>query len=50
MTPATNTQKQNTAIKVLYSFNSNAHDMPPCEQGLFYLFPSYTEKIGSAQI
>ena len=23
---------------------------PPCEQSLFYLFPSYTEKIGSAQI
>ena len=22
----------------------------PCEQSLFYLFPSYTEKIGSAQI
>ena len=22
----------------------------PCEQNLFYLFPSYTEKIGSAQI
>ena len=24
--------------------------LAPCEQSLFYLFPSYTEKIGSAQI
>ena len=28
----------------------NAATTPPCEQSLFYLFPSYTEKIGSAQI
>ena len=31
-------------------FYSERHLITPCEQSLFYLFPSYTEKIGSAQI
>ena len=31
-------------------FSTKSPYSSPCEQSLFYLFPSYTEKIGSAQI